>query len=283
MSKVVVIASGKGGVGKSTLSFNIAYEIARLQSGSVILISTDPGRGAEYLTEVDDVTAGWLDYLRTRDMTLEEVLLKSRYDNLYVIPSIEDPFAQEGDFRSILRKLLLFKKEVENSSSVGFVLIDTPGSIVEHHYFYAKLFRTVLVTVPEGIDRHGTSQLLKINKVLERERAIRHLIVNKVLNHREVEQTRRDLEEKMRSEGLDVELEVVGAVPASKEVMQATEARKPVSLHAPRSEAARQIRCIASRVFAMTTGRVEDIKGENRIRTSGGMLENLISRIRRAI
>ncbi len=271
----MVIASGKGGVGKSTISFNIAHEIAQLQSGSVILISTDPGRGTEYLAEVPEGKAGWLDYLRTRDMTLEEILLKSRYNNLYIIPSVEDPFAQEGDFRSILRKLLLFRQEVQQSQSIGFVVIDTPGSILEHHYFYAKLFRTILLTVPEGIDKHGTAQLLKINKALEQEHAIRHLIVNKVLNSKEVEVTRKELEESMRKQGIELELEVVGAVPGSRDVADATEARLPVSSYAPRSEAARQLRCIASRIYAMTTGMQPDIKGESRLRSSRGALSSL--------
>ena len=262
MSKIVVIVSGKGGVGKSTVAFNIAYEATKLLSADVILISADPAKSLEFLTDVDDSSEkvnGWFEYINRDDLEIEDVLIRTPYERLFVVcSSVEDPIEAQTpeEARGPLEKLLYFKKTVESNSRIGLVIVDTPGSITKSHYYYARLFSPILVTAPTSLELRGAKELLKLNEHLEGGHRITKAIVNKAISKREIEKVEKSLD-----------LEIIASISSSQEIEDACNQRKPVSLIAPKSRAARELKEAARAVIMLCSGQLEP-KGKPRVRES---------------
>ena len=62
MSEVIVVTSGKGGVGKTTTSANVGTGLAKLNK-KVVLIDTDIGlRNLDVVMGLEKITFGW--YMR---------------------------------------------------------------------------------------------------------------------------------------------------------------------------------------------------------------------------
>lgn len=84
--KFLAIASGKGGVGKSMLSANLAIALAK-RGAKVIAVDLDLGGSNLHLTlgQIGKVK-GVGTYLDNRSTNIREIIHKTEYDNLYFIP-----------------------------------------------------------------------------------------------------------------------------------------------------------------------------------------------------
>lgn len=124
MGKVIVVTSGKGGVGKSTTVVNIGAALA-LKDKKVLLIDGDTGlRNLDILMGMDDkVVYDFIDVLEGRCRLSQAVIKDKRYDSLYVLPASQ---TRSGDAVSSEQMTKLCGELREN---YDYVLIDCPAGV----------------------------------------------------------------------------------------------------------------------------------------------------------
>ena len=137
MSKVILVASGKGGVGKSTLTANIGAALAQ-RGSSVVIVDTDIGlRSQDALLGLENSIVYDLIDVVNKECSLEQALHDSPFaEGLKLLPAAQFARARSLDndrFRKIVKSL---------RQSFDFVLIDAPAGI-------EKGFRNLLCVLPD--------------------------------------------------------------------------------------------------------------------------------------
>lgn len=145
MSEVIVVTSGKGGVGKTTTSANVGTGLAMLGE-KVILIDTDIGlRNLDVVMGLENRIVYNLVDVVEGNCRLKQALIKDkRYPNLFLLPS-----AQTRDKSSVtpgqMRKLVDDLRE-----EFDYVLLDCPAGIEQgFKNAIAGADRALVVTTPE--------------------------------------------------------------------------------------------------------------------------------------
>jgi chromosome partitioning protein len=128
MGKIIMVASQKGGVGKTTVSFNLAYNLGKM-GNSVLLLDGDPQGGIAIASNLRNKTKlGILDIILGR-CTYEEAIQKTKNGFMSVLGigelSIEDVFNIEDKARS--GELGTIIKEI--AEKFNYIIIDTPAGI----------------------------------------------------------------------------------------------------------------------------------------------------------
>ncbi len=145
MSEVIVITSGKGGVGKTTSTANIGTALAKL-GNSVVVIDSDIGLrnldvvlGLEnrIVFDIVDVTSG--------NCTAKKALIKDRrLEGLYLLPA-----AQTKDKEAVSPENMIALVE-ELGDEFDYILIDCPAGIERgFKNAIAAAKRAIVVSTPE--------------------------------------------------------------------------------------------------------------------------------------
>lgn len=145
MQKVIVVTSGKGGVGKTTTVANLGAGIA--QSGKkVVLLDTDIGlRNLDVVLGLENRIVYDLVDVIEGTCRLKQALIKDkRYDGLFLIPAAQtrDKMAVSPD------KMKKLVEELEKE--FDYILIDCPAGIEQgFKNAIAGAKAAIVVTVPE--------------------------------------------------------------------------------------------------------------------------------------
>ena len=124
MSEVIVITSGKGGVGKTTTSANVGTGLAMLGK-RVVLIDTDIGlRNLDVVMGLENrIIYNLVDVIEGNCRMKQALIRDKRYEQLYLLPS-----AQTRDKTSVTPEQMK-KLCDELKQSFDFVLLDCPAGI----------------------------------------------------------------------------------------------------------------------------------------------------------
>ena len=146
MSEVIVITSGKGGVGKTTTSANIGCGLA-LAGKKTVLVDSDIGlRNLDVVMGLENRIVYDLVDVVEGTCRLKQALIKDkRYPGLFLLPA-----AQTRDKNAVSPEQM--KKLCENIKDMGFdyIIIDCPAGIEQGFInAIAGADRAIVVTTPE--------------------------------------------------------------------------------------------------------------------------------------
>ena len=142
MAEIIVIASGKGGSGKSSFTAGVGRALAKLGK-KVLAIDCDIGlRSLDLLFVVSEsVVFDWGDLLCDR-CTVEQALIKSEIDLLAAPRNFSSEFTPESTAK-------LFRSF---SDDYDFILLDSPAGIDRGFRISASgADKAVVVTTPDNI------------------------------------------------------------------------------------------------------------------------------------
>ena len=124
MSEVIVITSGKGGVGKTTTAANIGIGLAQLGK-KVVMVDTDIGlRNLDVVLGLENrIVYNLVDVVEGNCRMKQALIRDKRYEQLYLLPS-----AQTRDKTSVTPEQMK-KLCDELKQSFDFVLLDCPAGI----------------------------------------------------------------------------------------------------------------------------------------------------------
>lgn len=220
MGEVIVITSGKGGVGKTTTTANIGTGLAALGK-KVVLVDTDIGLrnldvvlGLEnrIVYDIVDVTSG--------NCKLRQALIKDkRFEGLYLLPA-----AQTKDKTAVnqeqMRQLCADLKE-----EFDFVIIDCPAGIEQgFRNAIAGAERAIVVTTPEVSAVRDADRIIGLLEAAELREP--ELIVNRL---------RPQMVKKGDMMGIDdmidiLAIKLIGVVPDDETIIVSTNRGEPAVL-----------------------------------------------------
>ncbi|MEE1315520.1 MAG: septum site-determining protein MinD [Faecalimonas sp.] len=145
MGEVIVITSGKGGVGKTTTTANIGAGLAR-QNKKVVVIDTDLGlRNLDVVMGLENrIVYNLVDVIEGNCRMKQALIKDKRYENLYLLPS-----AQTKDKTAVSPEQMK-KLTQELAEEYDYILLDCPAGIEQgFQNAIAGAGRAIVVTTPE--------------------------------------------------------------------------------------------------------------------------------------
>lgn len=145
MSEVIVITSGKGGVGKTTTTANVGTGLAQLDK-KVVLIDTDIGlRNLDVVMGLENrIVYNLVDVVEGNCRMKQALIKDKRYPNLSLLPS-----AQTKD-KSAVSPEQMVKVIDELRDEFDYILLDCPAGIEQgFKNAIAGADRALVVTTPE--------------------------------------------------------------------------------------------------------------------------------------
>ena len=174
MGEVIVITSGKGGVGKTTTTANVGTGLAMLGK-KVVLIDTDIGlRNLDVVLGLENRIVYNLVDVIEQNCKIKQALIKDkRYETLYLLPS-----AQTRDKDAVNpEQMVALTEELKNE--FDYIILDCPAGIEQgFKNAIAGADRAIVVTTPEVSavrDADRIIGLLEANEIKKTE-----LIVNRL-------------------------------------------------------------------------------------------------------
>lgn len=240
-TKFLAITSGKGGVGKSTISANLAYTLWSLGFRVGIL---DADIGLANLDVMFGVKSDKnLLHVLKGECKLEEIIIAIE-EGLYLIPgeSGAEILKYSGE--------LMFERFMEETAlldSLDFVVVDTGAGIGEHiQAFLNSSDEVIVVTVP---DPAAITDAYATIKVTARQKKRIFMLMNMVKNEKEAsgifEKIKKVADQNI---GNGLRLELLGKLEQDGAVARATKTRTIFAKEQPNSPASLELQNIARSV-----------------------------------
>ncbi|RMD71480.1 MAG: MinD/ParA family protein [Gammaproteobacteria bacterium] len=240
--RVIAVTSGKGGVGKTHVTVNLACVLAR-EAQSVMLLDADMG-----LANVDVLlglhTPYNLHHVIEGERTLEEVLVEGPF-GIKVVPAASgvQKMAQLGPMEHA-GLIAAFSTLID---PVDVLLIDTAAGIADGVVTYACAAQEVLVVVcdePASItDAYALIKLLSRDHGVQRFRILANMVQGAAQGMELFGKLHRVAER-----FLDVNLDYIGAIPYDDHVRQAVQKQRAVVEMFPGSRVSRAFRRLGEKV-----------------------------------
>ena len=218
MSEVIVVTSGKGGVGKTTTSANLGTGLAKLNK-KVVLVDTDIGlRNLDVVLGLENRIVYHLVDVIEGNCKIKQALIRDKKNpNLYLLPS-----AQTRDKTAVTPEQMKQLTEILKEE-FDYVILDCPAGIEQGFMnAIAGASKALIVTTPEVSairDADRIIGLLEANEVYD----IR-LIVNRI----RMDMVKRGEMMSMEDVVDILSIGLIGAVPDDEQVVISTNQGEPL-------------------------------------------------------
>ena len=263
MNNVIVVTSGKGGVGKTTTTANIGAGLA-IEGKSVVLVDTDIGlRNLDVVLGLENRIVFDLVDVAEGSCRLKQALIKDkRYDGLYLLPAAQSRnkmAVTPEQMKSIISQL---------EEEFDYVIIDCPAGIEQGFMnAVAGAKSAVVVAIPE------------VSSVRDADRIIGLLAANNVTDVKLlINRLRADLVDKGDMLSIDdtmdiLGIDLIGVVPEDERILRSSNLGEP-AVSDQTSDAGAAYRRVVKRIIG------EDIPLHDFSVHTGffGFLKNLFSK-----
>lgn len=242
---VITITSGKGGVGKTNITANLAYLLRQLRR-RVMILDADLG-----LANIDIVLGLAPQYNISHVLSGEKRLS----DIVVTGPAgIEILPASSGVVESTniteAQKLMLLEQLEELETNFDYLLIDTEAGISNNVvYFSLAAQTTVVIVTPEPTSLADAYALIKVLSSTYRQSEFR-ILLNEVSGEYEALQVFKQLTT-VTDRFLDVSIDYLGFVPRDPRVGESVRAQKPFTELYPGGAAAKALKEVAREIISM--------------------------------
>jgi flagellar biosynthesis protein FlhG len=241
--RVITVASGKGGVGKTNMSVNIALTYARMGKKVIVM---DADLGLANVNVVLGVVPKYnLYHVIRKQKTMKEILIETEYGISIVAGA--SGFSKIANLTDDERQN--FINELDTLSSVDIVIIDTSAGVSSNVMdFIAAADDVVIITTPEPpamTDAYGIIKIIATE--LDSLEMGLNLIVNRVHSVTEAKNVA-DRMTKITGQFLNVKLDYLGFIYDDPAVPNAVKRQKPFTVTDPRCKAAQCVQHIVGRL-----------------------------------
>lgn len=242
-TRIITVASGKGGVGKTNLSTNIALSYAALGK-RVVLMDADLGL-ANVNVVLGVVPKYNLYHVIRRQKSMKDIIMDTDY-GIQIVAGASG-FAKIANLSEDERKA--FVEELQGLSSADIIIIDTSAGVTNNVLsFVAAADEVVIVTTPEptaitdayGIIKIIATEIDNLNLGLK-------LVVNRVKSVTEGKRVS-DRVINIAGQFLNLKIDYLGYVYDDPSVQHAILKQKPFLAMDPKSKASICVRQLTSRL-----------------------------------
>lgn len=237
--KVVTITSGKGGVGKTTTTANLAMGLA-MRGQRVVAVDTDIGlRNLDLLMGLENrIVYDIVDVVEERCKRKQALVKDKRFPELYLLPAAQTRQKDAVSGEQIKNLCAELKEEFD------FVLLDSPAGI-EHGFenAIAPADEILIVTTPEMSAVRDADRIIGILESKEEDRTTR-LVINRIRRNLVNRGDMMDTDDVLELLAIDL----VGIVPDDEAIVVSTNRGEPAVLD-PQSLAGQAFNHISRRLL----------------------------------
>ena len=218
MSEVIVITSGKGGVGKTTTTANIGTGLAKMGK-KVVMIDTDIGlRNLDVVMGLENrIVYNLVDVIEGNCRVKQAMIKDKRYSSLFLLPS-----AQTRDKSSVNPEQM--KKLVDElRDEFDYILLDCPAGIEQgFKNAISGADRALIVTTPEVSAIRDADRIIGLLEANDLKRI--DLVINRI---------RMDMVKRGDMMSVDdvidiLAIDLIGVVPDDESIVVATNEGEPL-------------------------------------------------------
>lgn len=225
MPEVITITSGKGGVGKSTCTANIAVGLAQYNK-RVVAVDFDIGlRNLDMILGLENrIVYDVVDVMEGRCTLHQALIHDKKTKTLHFLP------ASQSKDKNILDKLKVKMLIEELKKDFDYILLDSPAGIesgFEHAIFWAD--RALIVVTPEVSSVRDSDRVIgiidaKSDKAAQGQEVQKHIIINRIKPELVAKGQMLSSEDVLSI----LALPLIGLIPEDSKVVSATNTGEPV-------------------------------------------------------
>ncbi|MDR3171018.1 MAG: MinD/ParA family protein [Treponema sp.] len=243
-NRIITVTSGKGGVGKTNVSINMALAYARLGK-KVVVMDADLGL-ANVNVMLNIIPKFTLYHLMRKQKTMKEILVETEYgisivagaSGLSMIANLPEDERQ------------YFIDELESLSGADIIIIDTSAGVSSNVLdFIAAADDAVIVTTPEPTaitDAYGITKIIA-TEMMETLNMGLKLVVNRVRSVTEANKVA-DRMTHIAGQFLNIKVDYLGFIYDDPLVSQAVLRQKPFMVMDPKCKASICVQHIVERM-----------------------------------
>lgn len=241
---VYSITSGKGGVGKTAVCANLAYNLASMGKRVLIL---DADLGLANIDVVFGLSPSYnLNHFFSGEYELQDIMVDGPLE-IKILPAGSG--IQNFTRLDSNQKMRLLDGLDSMQNHFDYVLIDTEAGISENvTYFNTAAQEILVVTTPEPTAITDAYALMKLLSTQYHEKKF-NLVVNQIRTENDALDVYRKLT-MVANRYLDISIDYLGSIPEDRQMIDSIRKQKVISELIPGSKITTAFRQLASRVCA---------------------------------